>query len=183
MKDDALTNLLIDADAPPPPSRTTALDVADAIRSKSARRSSTRRVSAVSITLGVCALATVLISRSSHRNSVPASPTASIAQLKAEVALLDAQARFHERTARAVERATDAVIRRSAVEKLAAADPMARVQEQRETAAAILVHQATQLVNQPGKQDLARQEFQRAAKLFSDTTGGRQAENFLHQGV
>ena len=183
MKDDTLANLLTRADAPPPPSRATAVDLAHAVRSTSVRRSTIRRVGAICITAGVCALATLLVSHPLHRDSNQTSPIANVAQLKAEVALLDAQARYHEKTARAVAQATEAVIRRAAIEKVAATDPFARIQEQREAAAAILVHQAAQLVNQPGKQDLARQEFQRAARLFSDTTSGRQAETFLRQGV
>jgi hypothetical protein len=122
----------------------------------------------------------LLIHRSHHSPTVV--PALDVAQLRIEVARLNSEAEFQESMARAMEKAITAA-RREAAETVIASDPLAKLQEQREITAAILVHQAAKFSLQPQTKDAAQQELTRAATLFSDTTAGQQAEAALRQGV
>ena len=182
MTPDPLTTLLTRADAasPPPPAQVS--DLAAAVHSTSARRSRTRRAPAVCVATALCAALILLTHRPSPQNRIVA-PTVDVAQLRVEVARLNSEAEFHQSMARAMERAITAAHRGETAGNLIASDPLAKLQEQREVAAAILVHQANKLSLQPQTKDAAQQELSRAATLFPDTTAGQQAEAALRRGV
>ena len=176
MKTDALAKLLSDADAaahPPLPGR---LDLASAVRMRSARRSRFRRGGGLMVA-GCAATAIVLVSRnpSTHPDE-PVARGPDVAQLRAEVAELDSQARLHVMTARAVARAMAPHVQTTT------GDLMAIISVQRESAAAVLVHEADQLANRTDKK-LAREAYERAARLFYDTAGGQQAQKQLREGI
>ena len=182
MTPDPLTTLLTHADeaSPPPPAQLASL--ATAIRSTSARRSRTRRTIAVCFASALCAALIFVSHQRSDRHSTVV-PTIDVAQLRVEVARLNSEAEFQESMARAMDKAITAARHREVVDSLIASDPLAKLQEQREVTAAILVHQATKLSLQPQTREAAREDLTRAATLFSDTTAGQQAQAALRQGV
>ena len=180
MNDDDLTLLLARADTPAPPPRLNDGSLAEAVRSRAARRSVARRVTALSVAALLC----LSVALFTHRPSPPTvTPSVNVAQLRAEMALLDSQARVHELTARTVERSMTAARRTTAAERMLAAASVDDVQEHRESAAAILVYQAGKLALEPATKNAARHELQSAAELFPDTVAGREAEASLNHGT
>jgi hypothetical protein len=182
MTPDPLVSLLTRTDAASPPPPPGAAELATAVRANSARRARKRRVTAVCVSLIVCAgLLGSALDRFHPRRT--AAPAVDVAQIREELARLDSEARLHEKSARALEAAADVLHRRAAAQRLITSDPINRLREQREITAAILLHQATKLALRPETRDTARRELTQAASLFSDTTGGRKAAAMLDRGV
>jgi len=179
--DDDITLLLRRADASAPPSELDERRLSQSIRCRAARRALTRRASAASLSTLVL-LALLIFTHRPAAHPVIA-PTVNVAQLKAELALLDSEARFYERTARAVEEAQSSAIRRVTDNRTVATDSIDRVQQEREAAAAILIHQAQRLALGAETQAAARSEYQTTVDLFPDTAAGRQAQAFLREGI
>ena len=181
MTNDSLTTLLTDADSasPLPPSR--ASHLAATVRARSARRSRTRRAGGV-LAILLCA-SLIILTRSPLHQKAPVTPGVDVARLRLEIARLDSEAALHQSMARAFEQAIIVKHRRDGAAKPVPLDPIAKLQEQREITAAILVHQATKLSLQPQTKDAAQQELSRAATLFPDTTAGQEAETARRHGV
>ena len=183
LNDDALGQLLRDADAASAPPEL-AGDLPARIHTRLRRRQITSRMAGVGL---VMLLALVFAARYANRPppmfAQPNRPPQALAveQLKAEAEQLASEAAVHERVARALLAARQRSLREHKWQEIAAApDPVQKIDEARDLAAAILVNDAARM---PLHLERARELYRNAAQLFPDTRAGKRAAGMLKQGA
>lgn len=182
MNDDRLEQLLEDADRSASPPKGSA-DLAQHVFRTARRRAKARQ----SIRLCGAAILASLVAwfvwakprpkiAIDSRNLVRAHPTlvsSEIKQVKVELAELDLQASLHEQTAKALVQFRRADRRRIHADSeralLMTQDPQARLDEQRELAAYIIVERGDRLLRQSNDGSAAAAVYRRAIELFPDS--------------
>ena len=180
MNDETFGQLLRDADASAPLPK---VDDAVATRVRARLRRRQLSVRASSLVVLVCVAAIGLAIRNAKHRTRPdqATDPVSIAQLKLEAEQLGSEAAVHERVAQALLTARDRAIREQTWQSVAVApDPLQRIDDARNLAAAILVRDADRMADDgAGARDLYRD----AAELFPETRAGKKAAGMLKQGA
>jgi hypothetical protein len=105
-----------------------------------------------------------------------------VAEIRAELASLDADADRHHRSAEEYRlHPPHAVQQIDAAQFAPNDDVLQRVDEQRERAALTLLHWADHTAAEPVNHDHAREIYSQVARLFPDTSAGRIAASHLTQ--
>jgi hypothetical protein len=150
MNEQALRQLLVNADAAAPTPTMSSSDLASVVQRRLRRRKQAR-VAGVSVVL--CAmLAVVALFRTSPK---PSGPDQHLAQARAELSLMQVQANSQAATVNRLmqyQRSVD--IRTKATRKLDRGQPLDRLQQQRESAARVLTQDG---------------EYRRVIELFPET--------------
>jgi hypothetical protein len=179
MEDETLHHLLSRADATAPPVLPSSV-LAQQVRRTAARR--TRRrvlVAGVATTAGLFMMLAALL-RPSVPTQITTTAPASVGEIKAELAALDAAARIHERIAKSLENQRALARRRdAAIAVVALPDAQQRVDEARDRAALLLLREAERQAADAENISRARESYRRAARLFPETPAGRVAAEKL----
>ena len=182
MNDNELGGLLSSADsAARPPA--IANDLASGVRRRLRRRQMYVRATAVALFIisGAVVLATGRFGQTKQMIVQSPPQAVPIEQLRAEAAQLASEAAVHERVAQALLAAREQSLRRRHWQEIAEApDPLRKVEEARDLAAAILVRHAARM---PDDVEQARELYRSAAGLFPDTRAGKSAAEILKQGA
>lgn len=184
MNDTELKSLLTtaDASAPPPPGGT-AVALSARVIHRAARRALYQRVAGMT-SVGVACLTLLLSVIRFHQDerTVAMKESQRVVAIRAELAALDREAAFHLKVARAVAKGEASARREIAASRAMADDPVARIESERELAAAILMRDADREVTRPGQAEQAKARYERIVSMFPDTHAASEARRRLGAG-
>lgn len=179
METDRLELLLSHADAatPPPPARE---GMADQVRNRVHRSRRRTQIIIGCLMASACGVLVLRLSppRQQFTKALPVGPSEIRgADWRAEFALLDRAAEFHEKIARNLERiaSQDRHLRELQRQLATAADPLAPIEQARDRAALLMLRDGDRSLAQPDQKARAFENYRRAVQLFPDTPAAREA--------